>query len=173
MKTEELFPLVDESGKVIGTATRKECHSGTFWLHPVVHLHLFNNKGELYLQKRAMTKDVQPGKWDTAVGGHVDAGETILEALAREVREELGVIDADMKPLFVYPYRSTTEYELVNAYYTIYNGEIFPDPSEVDEGRFWSLDEIREAMGKDILTPNFEMEFEMVLKSPIFASINF
>ena len=167
---EELFPLVDESGKVIGTATRKECHSGTFWLHPVVHLHVFNSKGELYLQKRALTKDVQPGKWDTAVGGHVDAGETIQEALTREVREELGITQATMLPLFTYPYRSTTEYELVNAYYTLYNRDIFPDPSEVDEGRFWSLDEIREAMGKDILTPNFEMEFEMVLKSPIFAS---
>ena len=120
-----------------------------------------------------MSKDVQPGKWDTAVGGHVDAGESILEALAREVREELGVTGADMKPLFVYPYRSTTEYELVNAYYAIYEGPITPDPIEVDEGKFWSMDEIKDAMGKDILTPNFEMEFEMVLKSPIFASINF
>jgi isopentenyldiphosphate isomerase len=162
MKTEEIFPLVDEAGNVIGTATRKECHSGTFWLHPVVHLHVFNSKGELYLQKRAMTKDVQPGKWDTAVGGHVDAGESILEALSREVREELGIVGAEMKPLFVYPYRSKTEYELVNAYYTIYDGPITPDPTEVDEGKFWTLDEIKAAAGKEVLTPNFEMEFEMV-----------
>ena len=165
MSKEELFPLVDETGIVVGTATRKECHSGTFWLHPVVHLHVFNSKGELYLQKRSMLKDVQPGKWDTAVGGHVDAGETILEALAREVREELGITEAEFKPLFVYPYRSTTEYELVNAYYTIYDGEITPDPTEVDEGKFWTLDEIKEAVGKEILTPNFEMEFEKVLEA--------
>lgn len=162
MKKDELFPLVNELGEVIGTATRKECHSGTFWLHPVVHLHVFNSKGELYLQKRSMTKDVQPGKWDTAVGGHVDAGESILEALAREVSEELGIVGAKMQPLFVYPYRSKTEYELVNAYYTIYDGKITPDPSEVDEGRFWTLGEIKDAMGREVLTPNFEIEFKMV-----------
>lgn len=110
-----------------------------------------------------MLKDVQPGKWDTAVGGHVDAGETILEALAREVREELSITEAEFKPLFVYPFRSTTEYELVNAYYTVYDGPISPDPEEVDEGKFWSLEEIQNAIGHNILTPNFEMEFKKVL----------
>ena len=44
-------------------------------LHPVVHLHVMREGGFLYLQKRAMDKDIQPGKWDTAVGGHVDFGE--------------------------------------------------------------------------------------------------
>ena len=50
-------------------------------LHPVVHLHLFNSRGELYLQKRPEWKDIQPGRWDTAVGGHVDYGETVDEKL--------------------------------------------------------------------------------------------
>ena len=85
----ETFPLVDENGVVIGSATRGECHDGSKLLHPVVHLHVFNSKGELYLQKRPAWKDIQPGKWDTAVGGHIDYGETPEEALTREVREEL------------------------------------------------------------------------------------
>ena len=85
MEKEEWFPLVDEAGLVIGKATRKECHSGTKLLHPVVHLHVFNNVGELYLQKRSLRKDIQPGKWDTAVGGHIDYGETVEEALRREL----------------------------------------------------------------------------------------
>lgn len=67
--TEEVFPIVNEQGETIGSATRKECHFGSFRLHPVVHLHIFNSQGELYLQKRNMNKDIQPGKWDTAVGG--------------------------------------------------------------------------------------------------------
>lgn len=68
----ELFPVVDETGRVVGRATRRECHGGSMLLHPVVHLHLFNSRGELYLQRRPVWKDIQPGRWDTAVGGHVD-----------------------------------------------------------------------------------------------------
>lgn len=62
----EWFPLVNEEGETIGKATRKECHSGSKLLHPVIHLHIFNKDGDLYLQKRSMNKDIQPGKWDTA-----------------------------------------------------------------------------------------------------------
>ncbi|MDE6810957.1 MAG: NUDIX domain-containing protein, partial [Muribaculaceae bacterium] len=87
----EIFPIVDEMGNVIGAASRAECHGGSKLLHPVVHLHLFDKNGNIYLQKRPEWKDIQPGKWDTAVGGHVDLGENILQAIEREVREEIGL----------------------------------------------------------------------------------
>lgn len=161
---EEFFPLVDEEGKVIGRATRKECHSGSFLLHPVVHLHVFNCYGQLYLQKRSLFKDIQPDKWDTSVGGHVDYGEEIEEALIREVSEELGINEFDPVFLLSYPFRSDREFEFVHIYYTVYNGLITPDPAEISEGRFWKLDEICNALGKNICTPNFEHEF-LFLKS--------
>ena len=91
--SEEKFPLVDEEGNVIGSATRGECHNGSRLLHAVVHLHVFNSKGEVYLQRRPDWKDIQPGKWDTSVGGHIDLGETPELALVREVREELGITE--------------------------------------------------------------------------------
>ena len=90
---QEMFPIVDEQGNITGTATRGECHSGSKLLHPVVHLHIFNANGDLYLQKRPEWKDIQPGKWDTAVGGHIDLGESVDIALSREANEELGITD--------------------------------------------------------------------------------
>ena len=83
---QEMFPLVDEQGNITGAATRGECHNGSKLLHPVIHLHVFNSKGELYLQKRPEWKDIQPGKWDTSVGGHVDLGESVEMALTRSTR---------------------------------------------------------------------------------------
>ena len=157
---QEIFPIVDEQGTVIGKATRGECHSGTRLLHPVVHLHVFNKQGDVYLQKRPEWKDIQPGKWDTAVGGHLDYGETPEEALRREVREELGM--TDFTPSFIgkYVFESQRERELVYVHRTIYDGEIQPSKEELDGGRFWTIQEIREAMGKGVLTPNFEHEFQ-------------
>lgn len=155
---EEIFPIVNSQGDVIGSATRTECHAGTFILHPVVHLHIFNSQGDLYLQKRVMTKKIQPGKWDTAVGGHIDYGESEEEALLRETREELGVRDFTPEFLMRYEFRSSVEAELVYVYKCVYDGKFNPDPTEVSEGRFWSWNEIKENIGKGIFTPNFESE---------------
>ena len=162
--TEEIFPIVNEQGETIGTATRKECHSGSFLLHQVVHLHVFNEKGELYLQKRNETKDIQPGKWDTAVGGHVGLNEKVEDALNREADEELHI--SGFVPVFAFRYvfRSEVEQELVNSYYTRYSGEINPDKSEISEGRYWKPEEIKSAIGKNILTPNFESEFPKLIE---------
>lgn len=159
---EEWFPLVNEKGETIGKATRAACHSGSKMLHPVVHLHIFNNAGDLYLQKRSMTKDIQPGKWDTAVGGHIDYGETVEEALRREVREELGITGFTPQFIARYIFESAIEKELVNTYRTTYEGPLTPDPSELEDGRFWSPSEIAENLGKGVFTPNFEKEYQQL-----------
>jgi isopentenyldiphosphate isomerase len=156
----ERFPIVDEYGNVTGAATRGECHNGSKLLHPVVHLHVFNSRGEVYLQKRPEWKDIQPGKWDTAVGGHMDYGETPEEALRREVSEELGITDFEPKRIGRYVFESARERELVYVNSTTYDGEIHPSEQELDGGRFWTIDEIRDAIGKEKLTPNFESEFQ-------------
>lgn len=159
---EEMFPIVDEEGTITGAATRGECHGGSKLLHPVVHLHVFNSRGELYLQKRPEWKDIQPGKWDTAVGGHVDLGESVEVALKRETGEELGITDFVPELLTNYVFESTRERELVFVHKTVYDGDIRPS-DELDGGRFWTVDEIREQLGKGVFTPNFEGEIEQVL----------
>lgn len=167
MKTdnmEEMLPVVDDNGIVVGKATRGECHGGNKPLHPVVHLHVRDNKERIYLQKRPEWKDIQPGKWDTAVGGHVDYGEEIPAALRREAREELGL--TEFQPLFIlsYIFESEREREYVNVFTAIVKGDNVVPSDELDSGRFWTVDEIEDSIGHNILTPNFENEYRSVLK---------
>jgi len=164
LKREEWFPVVDEQGKVIGKTTRTKAHAKPGTLHPVIHLHIFNRKGELYLQKRPESKDIQPGKWDTAVGGHVSLGETVENALQREAKEELGVEYFSPVPFMQYRWDSPTESELVFSFITTIDEINRPVTEEVADGRFWKLSELIQLTGKEILTPNFEYEFEHILR---------
>ncbi len=158
---DELFPIVDCYGNVVGSATRGECHSGSMLLHPVVHLHVIDGCGSVYLQKRSMSKLIQPGKWDTAVGGHVDYGEQTIDALYRETREELGIEISNPEFLCSYLFKSSVEYEYVNVFCINVGADFAPilSPEEISDGRFWTVNEIEQAMGKGVLTPNFEQEF--------------
>ena len=162
-RNEEWFPVVNEDGAVTGKAPRRICHDGkSMLLHPVVHLHLFNRDGKLFLQKRSDSKDIQPGKWDTSVGGHFAPGENVEDALKREALEEIGL--NNFKPQFVHKYvwESSRERELVFSFITV--SDIVPllNKNEIKEGRFWTLDEIGQSIGKEIFTPNFEHEFRLL-----------
>lgn len=156
----EYFPLVSVSGDVLGKASREECHNGSHLLHPVVHLHVFSSAGSLYLQRRAMHKDLLPGFWDTAVGGHVMYGESIEQALLREVEEEIGITNFTPVHMETYRYDSSCESEIVHVYKAVYDGPFRWNDGEVMDGRFWSVTELIAAIGKGILTPNLEMELQ-------------
>ena len=155
----EYFPVIAPNGVVIGRASRSYCHSGAKPLHPVVHLHILDREGHLFLQKRSIKKDIQPGKWDTAVGGHVDYGESIMEALYRESSEELGFREYNPVWLRSYEFESEVEKELVNVFAAVGTFSLHPDLDEVDEVRGWTMQEIDENFGKSLFTPNFEGEF--------------
>ena len=161
----EFFPVVEPSGLVVGRSTRDYCHSGAKPLHPVIHIHIIDRYGRIYLQKRSMRKDIQPGKWDTAVGGHVSYGETILEAVHREAAEELNFTDFNPIYLRTYEFESAVEREMVNVFAAVGSYELHPDLDEVDEGRWWELADIDASIGKGVFTPNFESEFTMIRSS--------
>jgi len=161
---EEWFDIVDPEGKVRGKAPRSLCHSRKGLLHPVVHLHVLNAHDRLFLQKRSLDKQIQPGKWDTAVGGHVGSGETVEAALKREAAEELALSDFKAWPLARYVWESDVESELVYVFVTRTDRPPRINPEEISEGKFWKISRIKEARGQDILTPNLEFELDILLK---------
>ena len=159
---EEWLPLVDGDGHAIGKARRRDVHGNPRLLHPVVHCLVTNEAGCLLLQLRSRSKDIQPGRWDTSVGGHVGLGESIEAALLREIHEELGVVVeiGCLSYLHKYIMTNSIESELVHTYVTTHEGPFRPEPSEIDELRFWTLESIEGALGTEVFTPNFEDEFK-------------
>ncbi len=161
---EEWFDLVTPEGKVIGKAPRSAVHGNPNLLHPVVHIHVFNHNGQLFLQKRSRNKDVQPGKWDTAVGGHIHTGEDLHSALQREAAEELGITKGTFHTLYRYVMRNNFESELVHTFRLVHNGPFKINREEIQVGRFWKIQEIEANLDKDVFTPNFEQEFALLKK---------
>lgn len=158
----EVLPIIEPGGLVIGRSTRKACHAHPDLLHPVVHLHIIDPFDRIYLQKRSASKDLYPGRWDTAVGGHVTYGESLFESLIREAGEELGFVDFNPSFIESYIWRSPNETEMVNIFATVTDRAITPDNNEVDEGRWWTRSEVEEVMGKEIFTPQFEQEYKRI-----------
>ena len=88
--TEEIFDVVNERDEVIGQQSRSEVHRLGL-MHRAVHVLVFNAAGQVFLQKRSMKKDRQPGLWDSSASGHVDSGEDYDACAVRELREEIGL----------------------------------------------------------------------------------
>jgi len=155
----EIFDIVNAEDQVIGQAPRTRCHGNPSLIHRVAHVLVFDEAGRLLLQKRSATKDVQPGKWDTSVGGHLDPGEDYLSAAVREMQEELGISETPLTFLYRYPLRNNFESENVATYLARHSGPFTFCLREIDAVRFWTAEEIDAELGSGVLTSNFEEEW--------------
>lgn len=157
---EEFLEIVDKEGRILSIAPRNIIHGNPSMLHRVVHVLVFNSKGELLLQKRAMNKDVAPGKWDTSVGGHVIPGEDIITAAKREAFEELGITLEKLNFLYTYIHSNQYESELVYTYWIIHDGPFDFNKKEIEEVAFCRLEDIRNnIINSDYFSDNFRDEF--------------
>lgn len=163
---DEMFELVDDSGKIIGQATRRQCHGNPALRHRSVHVVVFDRIWRVLLQKRSASKDVQPGKWDSAVGGHLMVGEDYETAARREMSEELGVDTATLplKWLFDMSISNEIESESVKTFGVVHEGPFAPKADEIDEIRFWTEDELRGQMSDATFTPNCVIEVRRLLE---------
>ena len=146
---EEIFEVVDENDEVIGREPRSVVHARGL-RHRAVHVLVFNATGAVFLQKRSMTKDNDPGLWDSSCSGHVDAGETYYEAAARELMEEIGLqSETPLELLFKLEASEMTSWEFAQIYRTSAEGPFVLHPEEIDEGRWFSPSEVDAALIKE------------------------
>jgi len=141
-RMDEIFDVVDDQDQVVGQKPRSEVHRLGL-LHRAAHVLVFNAAGQVFLQKRSMNKDRQPGVWDSSASGHIDAGEDYDTGATRELREEIGLHatqtperlfklsaspETDQEHVWIYRYRSEGPFEL--------------NPEEVDAGAWFSPDKV-------------------------------
>ncbi len=158
-QSQELFEIVDDQDRVVGTARRGECHGNPALVHRTAHVMVFDRAGRMLLQKRAASKDIQPGLWDTAVGGHLRPGESYEQAARREMAEEVGLEPGlPLRELFDARIRNATESENTRVFAVTHEGPFRPQAEEIDALRFWSPGEVTQALGTGVFTPNLEAE---------------
>ena len=134
--SDELLDVVDDNDEVVAVKRRGDIHALGL-MHRAVHILLFNSSGELFLQKRSLSKDEQPGKWDSSAAGHVDTGENYLDCACREIGEELGiVVDQPLQPLFKLPAMLRTGNEHCMVYQYFFDGPLVLQADEIDEGEW-------------------------------------
>jgi len=139
--SEEIFDVVNERDEVIDRLPRSQVHARGL-LHRAVHVLVFNSRGEIFLQKRSMRKDRQPGVWDSSASGHVDSGENYDQTAVRELREEIGLDVAtgasQPRRLFKIDACPETDAEFVWIYRCASEGPFTLHPDEIDDGRWFA-----------------------------------
>jgi 16S rRNA (adenine1518-N6/adenine1519-N6)-dimethyltransferase len=132
---DERFPVVDETDRILRYARRSDVH-GNNLRHRAVHILIFDQEGEVYLQQRSRWKDRHPLKWDSSAAGHVAAGESYEETARRELKEELG-IDVPLEKLLELSASARTEQEFVWLYRGKVRGTLIINRSEIETGAFF------------------------------------
>jgi isopentenyldiphosphate isomerase len=146
--SEEIFDVVNERDEVVGRKPRSEVHRLGL-LHRAVHVLVFNSRGEIFLQKRSMTKDREPGKWDSSSSGHVNSGEDYDACAVRELREEIGLTVAKApERLFKIVARPETDQEFVWVYRCEAEGPFQLHPDEIERGGWFTPDKISSWMAE-------------------------
>ncbi len=140
---DEIFDVVDENDVPVGKATRAEVHAKNL-IHRAVHVLVFNRNGDLWLQKRSLAKDKNPGVWDSSVSGHLDSGEDYLTAAIRELGEEIGVEKKaeDLKFGVSVKPSEATGWEHIQLFTTQHDGVVNFPAAEIDSMMPFPVSEI-------------------------------
>ncbi len=136
----ERFDVVNENDDVLRSESRESIHVNKL-RHRAVHVLIFNQTNEVFLQKRSIWKDNNPGVWDSSTAGHVDAGETYLEAAHRELGEEIG-IDCPLETIGRLPCGPGTGWEFIEIFRGTHEGPFRLAPLELETGAFFPAGQV-------------------------------
>ncbi len=139
---EEIFDVVNERDQVIDRRPRSEVHRLGL-LHRATHVLAFNSLGQVFLQKRSLNKDRQPGVWDSSASGHVESGEDYDPCAVRELREELGLaLSTPPRRLFKLPASAQTDQEHVWVYRCQAEGPFQLNPEEIERAGWFDPEQV-------------------------------
>jgi isopentenyl-diphosphate delta-isomerase len=143
----EQLILVDRNDNPIGTCEKLEAHQKAL-LHRAFSILLFNEKGEMLLQKRFSGKYHSGGLWTNACCGHPRPGEETQSAATRRMMEELGMT-CPLNESFSFYYKvpfdnGLTEHEFVHVYRGFYDGSFNPNPEEVEDLNWVALEDLKQ-----------------------------
>jgi isopentenyl-diphosphate Delta-isomerase len=141
--------LVNENDEPIGIMDKLEAHRQAM-LHRAFSVFIFNERGEMLLQQRAHHKYHSGGLWTNACCSHPSPGEATEDAANRRLREEMG-FSTSLTKIFDFTYRAEfdnglVEHEYDHVFLGLYSGPVRPDPDEVQDYCYKSLDELRQDM---------------------------
>lgn len=141
---EEIFDVVDQNDEVIGQERRSEVHKQNL-LHRAVHIFIWNQKGEVLLQRRSQFKDVSPNTWDSSAAGHLCTGEKYDQTAQREIQEELS-IQVPLRKLEKFNVCEALGWEFVWLYDGNSEGPFHFPQREISEVKWWNTKEVDEAI---------------------------
>jgi isopentenyldiphosphate isomerase len=150
---DERIVIVDRDNNVIGTEYRSVMRTRGL-LHRATYILVFNSEGDLFVQKRTITKDIYPGYYDVAIGGVVLAGESYEESADRELEEELGIGSISLKCLFDFYFEDAGNQVWGKAYACVHDGTIVLQEEEIESGEFHRIDEILTSADHAPYTPD-------------------
>lgn len=141
--------LVDEQDNPVGSCEKLAAHKNGL-LHRAFSVFIFNSKGEMLLQQRAMEKYHSGGLWTNACCSHPAEGEDIESAAHRRLLEEMG-FDTAVEKVFDFVYKASfenglAEHEFDHVFTGYYEGDIHYNKEEVMDYCYKGLDEIKESL---------------------------
>ena len=161
-KNVEWLPVVNENGEIIGKATRKECHRNPNLMYPVVRMHLINKSKQILLQKRSLKSDIEAGKWDAAVAGHIHYGEDVEHAVMREAQEEINFKPEFLDLLEKRIFRAATSTALMFIFITQTEQQITPNKKEVEDVSFFTFDQVINLQKEGKISIGLEQELNIL-----------